>query len=331
MSIPYYLLSKRTQLPEGHDDTLDPPEPPTDPARRTVSLLDWLRVDTSKGPAGPPDAPLAPPAVDPARRTVPAFDWPRGLPGRIANRSVREFLPLQLITLDPDIALWQTVPVSIWPFEGPPEEGSWPRGWFGIDNTAQPYVCTVAGEPGTWAPIGFSSAGVASFTSHRATASQSQTRLGRRSTSADARGEILPPCRRDLHATGVGAAASLATFLTTASLAVGTWLITFNGTVQTGSQAGGAIQACASDVDRPAADIWPKLHFNRTSSGKTSRGSTEADRLLTASLSFIATVTTAGTLVFQAITTSADTVTIEATTPQDTYPNATGYTAVKIA
>lgn len=155
MSVPYYLLSKRTQLPEGHDDTLDPPEPPTDPARRTVSLLDWLRVDTSKGPAGPPDAPLAPPAVDPARRTVPAFDWPRGLPGRIANRSVREFLPLQLITLDPDIALWQTVPVSIWPFEGPPEEGSWPRGWFGIDNTATPYVCTVAGEPGTWAPLGF--------------------------------------------------------------------------------------------------------------------------------------------------------------------------------
>jgi hypothetical protein len=61
--------------------------------------------------------------------------------------------------LDPDIALWPIVPVSRWPFSGAPTEGRWPKGWLGIDNTATLYVCTVAGEPGTWAPVGSGGSG----------------------------------------------------------------------------------------------------------------------------------------------------------------------------
>jgi len=52
--------------------------------------------------------------------------------------------------LDPDIAMWPTVTVSIWPFSGSPPEGIWPTGWFGIDNRGVPYVCIAGGDPGTW-------------------------------------------------------------------------------------------------------------------------------------------------------------------------------------
>jgi hypothetical protein len=162
MSIPYYLRSKDTKLPEGHDDTLDAPEPPTDAEKRTAEPFDWAAFDKSKGPEGTPDALLGPPPVDPGLRTVPAFVWPRGLPGALPNRSVRES-PELVGALDPDIELWPQVKVNIWPFAGHPTEGIWPIGWFGLDNAGQAWVCVVAGEPGTWAEVGFTSAGVASF------------------------------------------------------------------------------------------------------------------------------------------------------------------------
>jgi microcystin-dependent protein len=51
--------------------------------------------------------------------------------------------------LDPDIAMWPSVIVSIWPFSGTPPVGIWPTGWFGIDNRGVPYVCIAGGQPGT--------------------------------------------------------------------------------------------------------------------------------------------------------------------------------------
>jgi hypothetical protein len=71
----------------------------------------------------------------------------------VANRTLRETVS-PVPALDPDIALWPAVVVSIWPFTGPPDEGIWPTGWFGIDNTGTPYVCTAGGEPGTWEAVG---------------------------------------------------------------------------------------------------------------------------------------------------------------------------------
>lgn len=53
-------------------------------------------------------------------------------------------------TLDPDIALWPIVLLSIWPFTGPPSTGTWPKGWIGMDNTATLWICSVGGSPGTW-------------------------------------------------------------------------------------------------------------------------------------------------------------------------------------
>jgi len=148
--LPPYLKPKATKLPAGHDDTLDPPEPPTDAAARKTAPFDWAQFDTSKGGDGPPDAPLAPPAVDPAARSVPASTWPRVFD---RNRPLRETLA-PVPDLDPDIALWPVTILSRWPFAGHPTVGIWPKGWVGVDNTATMYVCTVAGEPGTWAVVG---------------------------------------------------------------------------------------------------------------------------------------------------------------------------------
>ena len=140
---PYYLRPQDTHLPEGHDETLDPPEPPTDAARRSVPPTRWPRRNLAPGPNGPRDRPAGVAPTDPARRSLPAFDWPR-LPWLGA---------LPQPDLDPDIALWPQVLVNRWPFSGPPTTGVWPKGWFGVDTDAVVWICTVGGAPGTWAPI----------------------------------------------------------------------------------------------------------------------------------------------------------------------------------
>lgn len=151
-SVPYNLKPKDTRLPAGHDDSLDPAEPPTDAETRGKEPFDWAAVDTSKGSTGPADAPLAPPAVDAGVRSVPASSWPVNLPEFIPGRPVHLAIPVP--DLDPDIAMWREVTVSIWPFTGAPTEGEWPKGWLGIDNTSTLYICTVGGEPGTWVQVG---------------------------------------------------------------------------------------------------------------------------------------------------------------------------------
>lgn len=153
MPVPYYLKPKATKLAEGPDESLEPSEEPTDSEVRGVPPLLWPAVDRSPGPVGVPDKPAGPPPVDPAVRGLPPFEWPKGAVEPAYNKSVREVLPPEF-ALDPDIALWPAVVVSIWPFAGAPSEGIWPVGWMGIDETGVPYVCVVAGEPGTWEKVG---------------------------------------------------------------------------------------------------------------------------------------------------------------------------------
>jgi len=159
-STPYFLRPHETHLAEGPDKTLEPTFPPTDPARRSAPPLNWPRFDTSKGPKGPPDRPAGPRPTDPALRALPPFSWP-GAPAP-PNRPLGE--TEEPLTLDPDIALWPVVPVSLWPFAGAPTTGRWPKQWLGIDNTATVYVCTVGGSPGTWAVVGGAGALYASLT-----------------------------------------------------------------------------------------------------------------------------------------------------------------------
>jgi len=101
---------------------------------------------------------LAPPPTDPLVRREPPFDWYRSpvvMPRRVET-------PGRLPDLDPDIALWPVTPLQRWPFPGAPSEGIWPKGWSGVDSNAVQWVCTVAGEPGTWAQVG-GAGGIASW------------------------------------------------------------------------------------------------------------------------------------------------------------------------
>ncbi|HEV3370887.1 MAG TPA: hypothetical protein VG074_15075 [Acidimicrobiales bacterium] len=151
--VPYYLKPKATKLAEGPDVSLDPPVAPTDAERRGIPPIFWAAMDKSKGGTAPQDAPLAPPATDSAKRTAPVLIWPRVLPEAVPNRPLKELVS-PIPDLDPDIALWPVTILSRWPFAGSPSVGIWPKGWMGVDNTAAIWVCTVAGEPGTWRQIG---------------------------------------------------------------------------------------------------------------------------------------------------------------------------------
>jgi hypothetical protein len=154
-AIPYNLKPKATKLAEGPDDSLEPSVTPTDAERRGIPPIFWAAMDKSKGGTAPPDAPLAPPPTDPAHRTVAPLVWPRVID---RNRPMRE-LAIPVPDLDPDIALWPVTIVSRWPFAGHPSEGIWPKGWLGVDNTATVWVCTVAGEPGTWEALAVAGGG----------------------------------------------------------------------------------------------------------------------------------------------------------------------------
>lgn len=324
--------------------------------------------------------------------------------------------------LDPDIAQWRAVILSIWPFTGAPSAGTWPMGWLGIDNTSALWVCTAGGTPGTWAEIGGAATGYASLTGPGETATPgdltqaggftvddtagdgitllmsgatshniltiAQEGLGgieifdtggggilMESTGQIAltpQGEILLTSETsaiDITANGTltlangavgqliinnsGALSmsstgqmtlqnvpwpmthaqghlasdytlttSLATFLTTASLAIGTWL------VHLGGFADQLVAANTIDIEVNAGTATAT--FEGQSSTTTENVGGEASSPF--SLDFIATVTAAGTLVFQAIESSAtNNSTIKATSGLSGFARATGYTAVRIA
>jgi hypothetical protein len=147
--VPYSMKAKATRLAEGPDETLEPAEGPTDAERRGRPPFRWPFADRSKLPPGP-DKSLIPAVgpTDPEHRGTPPFLW--APPARFIDS----------VHLDPDIALWPQVIVSIWPFAGHPTTGSWPKGWISVDNTATLWICTVGGSPGTWETLSSSSGSV---------------------------------------------------------------------------------------------------------------------------------------------------------------------------
>jgi hypothetical protein len=336
-AVPYNLVPKATKLPAGHDATLDPPFDPTDALIRGVPASQWPRVDLSRGGTGPPDGPLAPPGTDPARRTTAPFVWPR----------VTELVS-PIGDLDPDIALWRSVIVSIWPFAGAPTEGIWPKGWLGIDNTGTPWVCTVGGEPGTWAQLATAAGVVTSFDGRTGSVVFNTTDAGSIFTAAGellvgagaGSGELLsvgadgtvlqvdtfglpgwdyPPLVSKAGALAVAYTVTTTptTFLTTASLAIGTWLVIFTGTVSLNNNVTNAFTTVSvlagtatATFAGPAEGVFQNSPGSNTDTGVIA-------------LSCIVTVTAAGTLVFEAVGTAASA--LIAATP------ATGYTAVRIA
>lgn len=371
--VPYHLKPKATKLPAGHDDSLDPPEPPTDPEQRGLPLNQWPAVDTSKGSDRPPDAPLSPPAVNPAVRSVPASTWPRTPPAFIPGRSVRETFGKVPGTLDPDIALWQAVVVSIWPFTGAPTEGEFPQGWLGVDNTGTLYVCKVAGEPGTWAAVGatgpaggwptnngsgpgnleaetpegdtvgynFTDGGSGGFNVNAPNialgandnvtleadtgdlsleAGGAAQLIGESIAITPGSGgmtEVLSSAAGHL-ATDYTVTESLATYLTTPSLAVGKWLFAHKATVTT---------VDGQNVSIVANEGTATATLEGATSDELAAASSELLGPLT--LAFIATITVAGTLVFQAQGSTTG-MTISAETPVSDLGHATGYTALRI-
>lgn len=112
---------------------------------------------------------------------------------------------------------------------------------------------------------------------------------------------------------------SLATFLTTSSLAVGTWLVNLSGLATTA--------LATSNAEVQVNTGTATATFEGCTSAQLESNFSGDDR--TFSLSFIATVTVAGTLVFQAINGSG-TAQILAATSGHSYSNATGYTAVQL-
>ncbi len=107
---------------------------------------------------------------------------------------------------------------------------------------------------------------------------------------------------------------TLATYLTTASLGVGTWLVTHVALVQPGTAAVGVVQVNLGTATAALAGV---------TSGQVNNPSGSVDPIV---LSFIVTVTVAGTLVFQGSSTTATGIILASAS----YGGTTGYTAVKI-
>ena len=118
---------------------------------------------------------------------------------------------------------------------------------------------------------------------------------------------------------------TLTTVLTTASLAVGTWLIN-------ASLYAVALNATTQQVDIKASVGTATATFSggyAMTIGFPSQLGKDFSAAMTCT--FIATVTVAGTLVFQAYASDSTGATFKAATALISSPGATGYTAVKIA
>jgi hypothetical protein len=113
-------------------------------------------------------------------------------------------------------------------------------------------------------------------------------------------------------------ASTLVTIMSSASLAVGLWLVTFN-TLISNNSAGVTI-----DVEAVAGTATATLTGATSSSVKV-----PGSDAVTAALAFVVNVTGAGTLTFQAQP-GASTCTAKAKSINQTWLNATGYTAVPL-
>jgi hypothetical protein len=118
--------------------------------------------------------------------------------------------------------------------------------------------------------------------------------------------------------------AVLTTILTSASLAIGTWLVTFNISAESAT-------VTSAELEIKVAAGTATCTFAGASAASTYLFTTSAP-YVAIGLSCLVTVTVAGTLLFQAET-GAPTgdVTLFAATPNYSFPNATGYTATRVA
>lgn len=205
------------------------------------------------------------------------------VPARSNHRHAREANPLgKPLALTGAVAPTRYVGGTT---SGAPTAGTFAVGDFVIDQIGKIWICTGAGTPGTWAvpyPAQTNAAGHLASTYNLTTGT--------------------------------------ATFLTTASLAVGTWLVIFHGSVYGGSP--------ANTIQVDAAIGSATATADGALSGELS-GLAGVDSI---DLAFLATITVAGTMIFQAIASgTSGTPAILATTVGNSFPNATGYTAVRVA
>ena len=157
---------------------------------------------------------------------------------------------------------------------GAPTTGTFAVGDFVVDQTGKFYVCTVAGTPGTWGAVGGSPT---------LTTLSSSYGLGTLTNT------IFP-----------GPAGTTTAAFSTASLAVGTWLMTFSGCMNPN---GNSNIACEPNVTAGTATCSFSGSIN-TNVGASTSASTSAFPF---TLNFITTVTSAGTLTLK-ITASTNTV-----------------------
>lgn len=116
---------------------------------------------------------------------------------------------------------------------------------------------------------------------------------------------------------------ALTTFMTTQALSVGRWLVTLSALVYAGST--------NQNVEITTKQGTATATFEGCYSGELNEVAAAASPAVPVTLSFIADVTVAGTLVFQAIASgTTGTPAIVANTSSNGYSNATGYTAIRI-
>ena len=146
---------------------------------------------------------------------------------------------------------------------GAPATGTFAVGDFVVDQTGKFYVCTVAGTPGTWGAVGGSPTLTTLSIAYASTSLTNQTYPGPAGTTTVA--------------------------FSTASLAVGTWLMTFSGVM---SPNGNSNIACEPNVTAGTATCSLSGCINTLVGAGTSTSTTA----FPFTINFIATVTSAGTL-----------------------------------
>ena len=118
---------------------------------------------------------------------------------------------------------------------------------------------------------------------------------------------------------------SMTTIFSTASLAAGTWLVNMNCTIDLGRT---VLEACS--VQAVLGTATATLEGCQSGSASVIVTGSNNDAYANIALSFIATVSVAGTLSFQALSSINNGATIKAT-DSNADIHATGYTAVRIA
>jgi hypothetical protein len=133
--------------------------------------------------------------------------------------------------------------------------------------------------------------------------------------------ELIMPGLAGHLAVGYSITTGLATFMSTATLSPGSWLVTMDAFVGTG--------LAGTNVEITAVPGTATATFDGIYSANVAGSASIL--FATASLSFIATVTVGGTINFQAIATSTSGgPSIGNTTATHAYTNATGWTAIQL-